>query len=211
LTTTNPFKGFINYMYVSFLTRLYSWMGRTGSDVVIVNSTWTEENINMLWHCPAKTYKVFPPCGVEYFSKLNPLEGAPDPIIKIVSLSQFRSEKDHPLQIRILYQLRELLREHEWNRVRLVVMGSCRHPEEFARVKDMEDLCKHLSVEEHVEFKVNITFEELEQELSSSLIAIHTMMNEQFGIGELRTDASKKKYEGFVEKVESIIVPGFLY
>jgi hypothetical protein len=68
--------------------------------------------------------------------------------------------------------------------VRLILIGGCRNKEDERRVQDLKDLCKHLSVEDNVEFKVNIPFGELKKEMSHSLIGIHSMWNEHFGIGE---------------------------
>jgi len=174
-------------MYHKIFSRFYRWAGGC-SDIVMVNSSWTEDHINHIWQCPSKTYKVFPPCDVDEFKGLVKDEDEAEDedegrIIKIISLGQFKPEKDHPLQIRILYQLRELLQENEWARIRLVIVGSCRDKEDAARVKDMEDLCKHLSVEENVEFRVDVSHEELKETLSEGLIGIHTMWNEEFGIG----------------------------
>jgi len=64
------------------------------------------------------------------------------------------------------------------------LIGGCRNKEDEQRVQDLKDLCKHLSVEDNVEFKVNIPFGELKKEMSHSLIGIHSMWNEHFGIGE---------------------------
>jgi len=49
--------------------QLYGWVGRC-SDMVMVNSSWTEEHINELWLCPLKTHRVYPPCDVEDLKKL---------------------------------------------------------------------------------------------------------------------------------------------
>ena len=38
-------------------------------------------------------------------------------IIKIVSVGQFRPEKDHPLQLRAMYELRQLVSEDVWDNV----------------------------------------------------------------------------------------------
>jgi alpha-1,2-mannosyltransferase len=38
-------------------------------------------------------------------------------IIKIVSVGQFRPEKDHPLQLRAMYELRQLVPEETWDKV----------------------------------------------------------------------------------------------
>jgi alpha-1,2-mannosyltransferase len=189
-------RGILGLMYHKMFAKFYSWAGGC-SDIVMVNSSWTEEHINHIWQCPSKTYKVFPPCDVEGLKDLARDEelattqdknGDDDnddsaSFIRIISVGQFRPEKDHPLQIRILYQLRELLQEDEWARIRLVIIGSCRHKEDAARVKDMEDLCKHLSVEQNVEFRVDVSHAELREAMGEGLIGIHTMWNEQFGIG----------------------------
>jgi alpha-1,2-mannosyltransferase len=48
----------------------------------------------------------------------------------------------------------------------------------------MQDLCKHLSLEKNVQFKVNINYDELKKELQEGTIGLHAMWNEHFGIGE---------------------------
>lgn len=48
----------------------------------------------------------------------------------------------------------------------------------------MKDLCKHLSLEMNVEFKVNISYEELRKEFEEGMIGLHAMWNEHFGIGK---------------------------
>ncbi|CAL8078243.1 unnamed protein product [Orchesella dallaii] len=174
----------IRVFYNRFFSHLYRWAGNC-SDIVMVNSSWTEEQIHQIWQCPSKTYKVFPPCDVQEFKSVSKKEDNDENAsIKIVSVAPFRPEKDHPLQIRTMYQLREILREDEWNRIRLVIVGSCRDQEDAARVQDMEDLCKHLSVEENVQFRVNISYDDLKHELSDALIGMHTTWNEQFGVVE---------------------------
>lgn len=46
----------------------------------------------------------------------------------------------------------------------------------------MQDLAKHLAIDENVEFKLNISFSELVSELQRGTIGLHTMWNEHFGI-----------------------------
>jgi alpha-1,2-mannosyltransferase len=41
-----------------------------------------------------------------------------------------RPEKDHPLQIKAMYELRQILPEAEWDKVRLVLIGGCRGQED---------------------------------------------------------------------------------
>lgn len=84
----------------------------------MVNSSWTEDHINSIWKCPLKTYRVYPPCDVEHLTKLSLLSAEEkNGIIKIVSVGQFRPEKDHPLQLRALYVLRSIVSEDLWEKV----------------------------------------------------------------------------------------------
>lgn len=171
----------------------------------MVNSSWTENHILSLWNSPFKTHRVYPPCEVAHLKKLQHVSA--DDKIVIMSISQFRPEKDHPLQLQAMYELRTMLHDDEpmWNRViklmqqpiglvsqfasifsfqiKLLIVGSCRNEEDYERLKNMQDLSKHLSLENSVEFRVNISYQELIQCYQTASIGIHTMWNEHFGIG----------------------------
>jgi hypothetical protein len=41
-----------------------------------------------------------------------------------------RPEKDQPLQIKAMYELRQIVSEAEWDQVRLLIIGGCRGPED---------------------------------------------------------------------------------
>ena len=103
--------------------------------------------------------------------------------MRILSIGQFRPEKDHPLQIKAMFELRQIITEEEWAKVRLVIVGGCRNQEDWKLVQDLKDLTKYLSVEDNVEFKVNLPFPDLLSEFSKALIGMHTMHQEHFGIG----------------------------
>lgn len=64
-----------------------------------------------------------------------------------------------------------------------MIIGSCRNEEDYDRLKNMQDLSKHLSLEDSVEFKVNVSYQELIQNYQIASIGLHTMWNEHFGIG----------------------------
>lgn len=91
-------------------------VGRT-ADIVMVNSTWTEQHINELWQQPMSTHCVYPPCAIENLISIPRDDADQKGLIKILSIGQFRPEKNHPLQLRALYQLRGLISEELWNRV----------------------------------------------------------------------------------------------
>ena len=105
-----------------------------------------------------------------------------DDIKTIISIGQFRPEKDHALQIRAMFELRELLSAEKWNKIKLVLIGGCRNEEDEKRVNDLKDLCKHFSIENNVEFRLNVPFEELCQAMQKASIGLHSMWNEHFGI-----------------------------
>ncbi|XP_061400648.1 GDP-Man:Man(3)GlcNAc(2)-PP-Dol alpha-1,2-mannosyltransferase, partial [Musca vetustissima] len=178
----NPFLTWIKVTYYKLFAKMYSWVGRS-SETIMVNSSWTENHILNLWDVPFKTHRVYPPCEVNHIKNLKRLEN-PNKII-ILSVGQFRPEKDHPLQLQAMYELRTLLSRNEelWNKIRLVIVGSCRNESDYERLKNMQDLSKHLSLENSVEFKVNVPYSELMEIYKIASIGIHTMWNEHFGIG----------------------------
>ncbi|XP_047457234.1 GDP-Man:Man(3)GlcNAc(2)-PP-Dol alpha-1,2-mannosyltransferase-like [Mugil cephalus] len=103
----------------------------------------------------------------------------------IVSVGQFRPEKDHQLQIRAFRKLLDRKGDGPGGResLRLVLIGGCRNQEDEERVLMLRGLCQELGVSDRVDFKLNIPFEELKRELVNATIGLHTMWNEHFGIG----------------------------
>lgn len=79
-------------------SQTYSLVGRS-AQTIMVNSSWTEGHILSLWDCPFKTHRVYPPCEVSHLRKLQHVSA--DDKIVIMSISQFRPEKDHPLQLQV--------------------------------------------------------------------------------------------------------------
>ncbi|XP_015601200.1 GDP-Man:Man(3)GlcNAc(2)-PP-Dol alpha-1,2-mannosyltransferase isoform X2 [Cephus cinctus] len=179
----NPFLSAGKIFYYKLFALLYGWTGRC-ADTVMVNSSWTEDHINSIWKCPLRTHRIYPPCDVEHLTKLPLLKDEDKrDSIRIVSVGQFRPEKGHPLMLRAMYNLRSIVKEEVWEKIRLVLIGSCRNAEDEGRVKDMQDLAKHLALDENVEFKLNIPYPELVSELQQGTIGLHAMWNEHFGIG----------------------------
>ncbi|XP_064544866.1 GDP-Man:Man(3)GlcNAc(2)-PP-Dol alpha-1,2-mannosyltransferase isoform X1 [Drosophila montana] len=178
----NPFLTWIKLNYYRLLSKTYKWVSCC-SETILVNSTWTENHIVDLLNVPLKTHRVYPPCDIEHLKSLEHIENNEE--ILIVSVGQFRPEKNHPLQLQVLYELRTLLARDEalWNRIKLVIVGSCRHEDDYERLHNMEDLAKHLSLENSVEFKVNVKYDDLLNIYKRAKIGIHTMCDEHFGIG----------------------------
>jgi len=104
-----------------FDSRIFQLYGLVGScaDTIMVNSSWTEDHINSIWQCPLRTHLVYPPCSVEHLKAL-PLVSDKEKVdnIRIVAVAQFRPEKNHPLMLRAMFELRSILKEEIWERVR---------------------------------------------------------------------------------------------
>lgn len=190
--TNNPILSAIKAVYYCAFALLYGLAGSC-SDVIMVNSTWTLGHILALWRAPNRTSVVYPPCDVQAFLDV-PLEEEEDKdgvrkCHSIVSVAQFRPEKDHRLQVRAFRKLLDRRRGEPGSRelVKLVLIGGCRNQEDEDRVLMLRGLCQELGVADSVEFKLNIPFEELKKELVDATIGLHTMWNEHFGIGENKT------------------------
>jgi len=173
----NPLLTFIKVRYYKIFAWMYGLVGRS-ADIVMVNSSWTEEHINSLWRRKGDVHKVFPPCDVK--EVVSTREKQDKKII--LSLGQFRPEKDHPLQIKAMFELRQVVTEEEWENVKLVIIGGVRNKVDEELVQDLKDLTRYLSVEDNVEFLVNLPYPELMKQLGGALVGIHTMWNEHFGI-----------------------------
>nr|XP_033338872.1 GDP-Man:Man(3)GlcNAc(2)-PP-Dol alpha-1,2-mannosyltransferase isoform X2 [Megalopta genalis] len=178
----NPFLSAAKIAYYKLFAFIYGWAG-SSAEIIMVNSSWTEDHINAIWKCPLKTHRIYPPCDVKHLTELKLFnEDDKSDTIRIVSVAQFRPEKNHPLMLRAMYELRSIVKEEIWDKIRLILIGSCRNVEDEVRVKDMQDLSKHFALDENVEFKLNIPYSELVSELQRATIGLHTMWNEHFGI-----------------------------
>ncbi|KAM3607933.1 uncharacterized protein V6R79_016555 [Siganus canaliculatus] len=203
LISRNPVLSALKVLYYCCFALVYGLAGSC-SDVVMVNSTWTLGHILALWRSPSRTSVVYPPCDVRAFLDV-PLEeeeeeeedgweelgreedggGRDRKWRSIVSVAQFRPEKDHGLQIRAFSKLLDRKGAEPGGRdsLRLVLIGGCRNQEDEERVLMLRGLCQELGVAERVHFRLNVAFEELKAELVSAAIGLHTMWNEHFGIG----------------------------
>ncbi|RCN48016.1 hypothetical protein ANCCAN_05955 [Ancylostoma caninum] len=66
--------------------------------------------------------------------------------------------------------------------VELTIAGGCRNAEDQSRVGKLKELSKEWDLTSNIKWRLNVAYEELFDALSESLISIHTMWNEHFGI-----------------------------
>ena len=185
----------------------------------MVNSSWTKAHIdsilyhdngllNILTYLPPLVFLrpslaalkpaeiVYPPCDTRELAEL-PLNGRGR---TIVSLAQFRPEKDHRTQLLAISALLESHPEYRNPPVRMVLMGGSRNAEDAERVKQLRELAKDLRLEvrelahynfgwnirlplqNHVEFIINAPFPDILSWLGKASIGLSTMVDEHFGI-----------------------------
>ncbi|XP_035825053.1 GDP-Man:Man(3)GlcNAc(2)-PP-Dol alpha-1,2-mannosyltransferase isoform X2 [Aplysia californica] len=178
--SSSPVLSRLKIFYYQLFAYLYGVAGNR-ANVIMVNSTWTYNHIISLWGVPGKTHILYPPCDISEFMKI-PLDSDEEKSKQILSLGQFRPEKDHPLQIRSFSRFVKSLDEKAGSTYKLVLAGSCRNEEDQRRVESLHALARELGVDHLVDFRLNIPFSELKQLLAESLVSLHTMWNEHFGI-----------------------------
>jgi alpha-1,2-mannosyltransferase len=177
----------VKLWYYKAMSALFSLSGHC-VDMAFVNSSWTEGHMRHMWHSSVASrrkalrekdtgdnhdsqllLKVFPPCntshlqtypihmdGVEAAGTLSNLSHMRRRVI--LSVGQFRPEKDHALQ---LCALSKLLRKdnNKYSDVRLVMLGSSRNAGDEAIIRDLRELAKGLHVADNVDFVINAPFD----------------------------------------------------
>lgn len=176
------------------------------ADVIWVNSSWTRAHVETLVNGASdanrprrrkrKIRLLYPPCDTTRLAQF-PLEtqGRNPPVqesLRILSLAQFRPEKEHPTQLRAFAQL--LLSSSSSqsgstaaskiprDKLRLVLAGSVRGPVDADRVETLRRLATELGIAEQVDFVVNESYDMICQLMGEATIGLHTMVDEHFGI-----------------------------
>ena len=169
--------------YYRMFAYLYGAAGRR-SDVVMVNSSWTRNHIASLWQLGECAHVVYPPCDTSGFSE-SPLCTLPDQCTNkhlIVSVAQFRPEKNHALQLQAFCELKQRLGKTNV-RPELVLVGGCRNDGDNQRVQMLKKLAEELQIANDVRFELNVSYDRLRELLCSATVGLHTMVDEHFGIG----------------------------
>ncbi|KAL4458357.1 hypothetical protein ABPG75_013222 [Micractinium tetrahymenae] len=181
----SPLKSLAKLAYYHCFALLYGAVGAF-AQVVMVNSSWTRRHIAELWWQWRKPERVYPPCDTQALQAL-PLDRRLKRIY-LVSVAQFRPEKDHAMQLRALTAARakaEGMHDAAGDAVlgaHLKLVGSCRNAEDERRIGELKALARELGISDHVEFCVNASFGELRALLGDAVAGLHTMVDEHFGI-----------------------------
>eukprot|EP00918_Siedleckia_nematoides_P019114 GHVU01040747.1.p1 GENE.GHVU01040747.1~~GHVU01040747.1.p1 ORF type:complete len:356 (-),score=35.07 GHVU01040747.1:84-1151(-) len=119
--------------YYRYIAYLYRCLGGIFADCVAVNSTWTKRQINRLW--ATNSTLIYPPCDVEAFQSHAAPEDCRENLI--VSLGQFRQEKNHKMQIDIMKDL--MKREEVPSGTKLLICGSTRHEQDEQALDELRE------------------------------------------------------------------------
>ncbi|GMI57346.1 hypothetical protein TeGR_g1494 [Tetraparma gracilis] len=168
----------VKLVYYLLFSIAYGIVG-SFADFVMVNSSWTCNHIRSLWLFAPPPEVVFPPCDATGFASL-PLSSPPRKPL-VLSIGQFRPEKDHALQIRSFARM--LSKPGVPKGATLVLLGGVRDEGDQGRVDELRSLCESLGVEKRVEFVLNQPYSVLKDYLGKSSVGLHCMWNEHFGIG----------------------------
>eukprot|EP00472_Partenskyella_glossopodia_P011773 CAMPEP_0197538620 /NCGR_PEP_ID=MMETSP1318-20131121/60169_1 /TAXON_ID=552666 /ORGANISM="Partenskyella glossopodia, Strain RCC365" /LENGTH=462 /DNA_ID=CAMNT_0043097091 /DNA_START=29 /DNA_END=1417 /DNA_ORIENTATION=- len=173
------------YYYKAFAF-VYGFVGRF-SQLTLVNSSWTYNHILNLWKNASTTHVLFPPCDTRHLQTI-PLQppgkkkGGRENLI--ISLGQFRPEKNHKLQLLAFDAFLKKADAEGLNvsSTKLVIIGGCRNPGDYRRVSELKRLTEELGIQSRVEFCVNLPFDQLLGYLARASLGLHTMRDEHFGI-----------------------------
>ncbi|KAI8893214.1 glycosyltransferase [Globomyces pollinis-pini] len=165
--------------YYKLFSFIYGKVGSYG-DVVLVNSKWTQGHINDIWKIPSKTSILYPPCDTDKLLSF-PIENRKRIIL---SVAQFRPEKNHHLQIDIIAKLYQDYPSYfkGINKVSMVMIGGVRNQDDRDRVAKLRTHIKSVNLDDIVKIVENASYDTLLYYLETSLIGFHTMSNEHFGI-----------------------------
>ncbi|GBF92830.1 GDP-Man:Man(3) c(2)-PP-Dol alpha-1,2-mannosyltransferase [Raphidocelis subcapitata] len=176
-------KSAVKVLYYRLFATVYGVCGAF-ADVVMVNSSWTAAHIESLWWRWRRPALVYPPCDTGELRRL-PLDRRLKHLY-LVSVAQFRPEKNHALQLEAYAMARQQAGPDEAGRAvrvsKLKIIGGCRGPEDEAIVEGLRARARELGVDASVEFLVNAPFDQLRQLLGGAVGGLHSMTDEHFGI-----------------------------
>ena len=192
-------RGTVKRYYWFLFAKLYSWVGGQ-VDVVMTNSSWTQNHIMSLWG-PTRakrswtkgTAVVFPPVAVEELEDEIKVSEATEKTRQkhLLYIAQFRPEKDHH---NIIVAFAKFLKAHpefpKDESPKLVLIGSVRDEKDKMLVYKLRVLAQEHHISEQVEFVINAKWSQILEALRTSWVGVNGMWNEHFGIGVVEYQAA---------------------
>ncbi|KAL9038320.1 MAG: hypothetical protein Q9214_005326 [Letrouitia sp. 1 TL-2023] len=180
---------------------LFAWLyGQVGGDVdvVMTNSSWTQEHIQNLWG-PSRIRRkktspvdvVFPPVAVRELERAIEINEESERKRKrvLLCIAQFRPEKNHSMLLRAFALMRQS-NKSLMDDAKLVLIGSVRDSDDATRVYDLRLLAHELKIKDQVEFATDASWPSILDHLRRSWVGVNGMWNEHFGIGVVEYQAA---------------------
>lgn len=188
-------RGKVKQYYWELFAKLYSWVGGT-IDVVMTNSSWTQNHVSALWG-PARTKRgkkhaigvVYPPCAVAELQEKIPVDETSEKKRSrdVLYIAQFRPEKMHHVIIEAFCTFLKRLSPDEY-KPKLILVGSVRDDSDEKRVYKLR--LQAQDAKDHVQFVVNAKWPQILDFLRTSSVGVNGMWNEHFGIGVVEYQAA---------------------
>ncbi|GIL65630.1 hypothetical protein Vafri_19214 [Volvox africanus] len=179
----SPVKTTIKLLYYHAVAWWYGLCG-CATSVTCVNSSWTRDHIQRVWWLGRAPVLVYPPVDTTELLQL-PLDRKLKQLY-LVSVNQFRPEKNHRLQLEAFALAKRAagptLQGQAVREAKLKFIGGCRHADDEARLAALQQYAEDLGLAECVEWIVNAPFLELKAQLGGAVGGLHTMTDEHFGI-----------------------------
>ena len=170
--------------YYRFFERLYRFAG-SSARLAMANGSWTAGHLQQLWP-KTRVVTVFPPCTFVDPEQLDkdpvmPLKDAEPQLI--VSIGQFRPEKQHMLQVNIMHKLLLKYPEH-MGRVCLVMIGSARSEADEKLRSEVENAAaqRGLIAMGAISMPRDVNSSQKTIYLRRAAVGLHCMCDEHFGI-----------------------------
>lgn len=181
---------YLKLVYYHIFAFIYGFCGGF-ANVCMVNSSWTKSHIEDIWWMHGGTESialVYPPCDTEDLRKLDLDKRLKT--ITVLSIAQFRPEKNHEIQLQALAHARNAARHMQdaelaelVMQTKLILAGGCRGDKDYERVDMLKHKAKELGLDDScVEFCINVPFSDLRTMLGNAIAGIHSMRDEHFGI-----------------------------
>eukprot|EP00921_Rhytidocystis_pertsovi_P023968 GHVQ01038479.1.p1 GENE.GHVQ01038479.1~~GHVQ01038479.1.p1 ORF type:complete len:531 (-),score=65.61 GHVQ01038479.1:963-2555(-) len=172
--------------YYRLFAFLYGMAGKC-VDVVMCNSSWTRDHINYMWSPVPPPSIIYPPCDFRLVGNSPVVRKTK--ALQIVSVGQFRPEKDHRRQLVIFSKLFSRLKPTD-DPPSLHIVGSTRGAADMKLVHELRSISsaavpgrgEKRCWGEYVTYHVNSESSEVFDQLCKSRAFLHTMQYEHFGI-----------------------------
>jgi len=173
---STQYGALVKLAYYRLFAKAYSKAGAC-ANVAMANGSWTRGHVQALWG--GRVQLVYPPCGTMALEDAEYQNGALQKRKRVVvSLAQFRPEKDHALQLAAWALLPAAVRAN----AKLVIAGGVRNADDALIVAQLRKDCANRKLHDSVEFLISAPREAIADLLRTASVGLHTMRLEHFGI-----------------------------